>query len=428
LLTRIGVGPALGLGGIGSGIGIGAAAGIGWMYSSILLDPTQRPVFPERVLAADANTVMLTANRLTLQPGIWGLRWADGLGVIGPVLTAHRREVVREWLGGPVPAPGTPAVLDTGPYDPDPSGRGLDFEIVAVPGPLGDYRGWWIPAAARPGSGRPPGGAQPAGSAQPGSAQPGSAQPGSAQGGGRRSGGDRGAGNRPDAGGTAPPVVMVHGRGGSLRESLRVLPTLHERGHPVLVASYRNDEHAPPSPDGHYHLGDTEWTDLAAAVEYTGERTGSDRVILFGWSMGGAIIGAFLDRSPLADRVDAVVWDAPLVDWRATLRQQARNRRLPSALSPLAMGVTSLRIGMDFDRFDLRRHPPAVRPPTLLIHSDLDTAVPISASRALAADAHRLDWPIRMVEVAGVEHTGAWNADPAFYQRVVAEFLDGVRG
>ena len=218
---------------------------------------------------------------------------------------------------------------------------------------------------------------------------------------------------------------MVHGRGGSLREGLRVLPALHERGHPVLVASYRNDNYAPPSPDGFYHLGDTEWTDVEAAVEYVRGR-GADRIVLFGWSMGGAIIGAFLDRSPLAGHVAATVWDAPLVDWRATLRQQARNRRLPSALSPLAGAVTSRRIGIDFDRFDLRRNPPAVRPPTLVVHSDADTAVPISASRALVAAAPALDWPMRYVEVAGVEHTASWNADPAAYERTVVGFLDEV--
>jgi fermentation-respiration switch protein FrsA (DUF1100 family) len=122
------------------------------------------------------------------------------------------------------------------------------------------------------------------------------------------------------------------------------------------------------------------------------------------------------------------VWDAPLVDWRATLRQQARNRRLPSQLSPLAGAVTERRIGIDFDRFDLRRRPPAVRPPTLVVHSTADTAVPPSASRALVAAAPGLDWPMRLVEVPDVEHTGAWNADPAAYERAVTGFLDDVLG
>src|SRR3954454_24205711 len=142
-LMRIGAG----LGGRGAGLGTGAA-GIGWLYSSVLLDPTEQPIFPERVLAADRGSVMLAANRLTRQPGLWGLRWPGGFAVVGPVLGEGRRGVVRELVDGPVPAPGTPAVLDTGPYDPDPGARGLDFEPVAVPGPLGDYPGWLVPAPA----------------------------------------------------------------------------------------------------------------------------------------------------------------------------------------------------------------------------------------------------------------------------------------
>ncbi len=153
---------------------------------------------------------------------------------------------------------------------------------------------------------------------------------------------------------------------------------------------------------------------------------GARRIVLFGWSMGGALTGAFLDRSPEASAVAAVVWDAPLVDWRATLRQQARNRRLPPGLTPLATAVTARRIGIDFDRFDLRRHPPAVRPPTLVVHGTEDTAVPVATSRALVSAAPGLGWPMRYLEVPAVEHTAAWNADPAAYERAVTSFLADV--
>ncbi|MGI9000253.1 MAG: alpha/beta hydrolase family protein [Pseudonocardia sp.] len=359
------------LGRVGAGVGVGLGAGtvgLGWVYSSVLLGPARRPVFPERILAVDAATVTLAATRLTVQPGTWGLRWVDGLAVLGPVVGTRPGEVVRPLVSGPAPTPGTAAVLDTGPYDPDPGARGLSFVDVEVSGPLGAYPAWLVPAVG-------------------------------------------------DAW-----IVMVHGRGSSRREGLRVLPALHGCGHPVLVASYRNDEGAPASPDGRYHLGDTEWTDVEAAVRYVREH-GARRVVLFGWSMGAAIIGAFLDRSAEAAAVAAVVWDAPLVDWRATLRQQARNRRLPPMLTPLTRAITSRRIGIDFDRFDLRRRPPAVRPPTLVVHSTEDTVVPVAPSRALAATAPRLGWPMRYLEVPGVEHTAAWNADPAAYEQAVTAFL-----
>jgi uncharacterized protein len=366
LLRRVGAG-------LGIGLGMGAgAAGIGWFYSSVLLDTSARPVFPERVLAVADGAITLTASRLTTQPGTWGLRWASdhegGLAVLGPVAGESKHEVVRPLIGGDRPEPGSAAVLDAGPYDPDPAARGLAFENVDVPGPLGSYPAWFVPAD-----------------------------------------GDTWA-------------VLVHGRGGARREALRILPALHALGLQQLVISYRNDVDAPASPDGYYHLGDTEWEDVEAAVRFAVER-GARRIVLFGWSMGGAVTGAFLDRSADAARVVAVVWDAPLVDWRATLRQQARNRRLPPGFSPLASAVTSRRIGIDFNRFDLVRNPPAVRPPTLVVHSAGDTAVPVSASRALAAASRDLGWPMRYLEVPLVEHTASWNADPAAYEQEVTSFL-----
>jgi dienelactone hydrolase len=364
---------------VGAGLGIaasGAAAGIGWYFSGLLTDPTVRPLYPERVLAADSETLTVAANRLMAQPGIWGLRWPDGLAVMGPVLRTEPGRIVRSRLAGPVPAAGTAAVLDAGPYDPDPAARGLAFQEVAVATPLGPCPAWYVPV-------------------------------------------DSGVA----AGDTW--VVLVHGRGGSRGEALRVLPALHERGHPALVITYRNDPEAPASPDGRYHLGDTEWVDLEAAIRWAAGQ-GARRVVLFGWSMGAAIIGAYLDRSAEADRVAALVWDSPLLDWRATLRQQARNRRLPRVLTPLATAATSHRIGIDFNHFDLISRPPAVRPPTLLVHSDDDTVVPVQPSRTLAGAGPRLDWPIRYLEVPGVEHTGSWNADPERYERAVTGFLDEV--
>ncbi|MCY7343914.1 MAG: alpha/beta fold hydrolase [Pseudonocardia sp.] len=367
LLARVGTGV-----GIGAGLGgVGLGVGIGWFYSSVLLDTRRRPVYPERVLAAGNGTVTLDATRLAALPGTWGLRWTDGLAVMGPVVATPRGEVVRTLVGGPTPRPGTAAVLDTVPYDPDPSALGLDFLDVGVDTPLGPCPAWLVPAS-----------------------------------------GDTW-------------VILVHGRGGARREALRVLPAVHELGHTALVVTYRNDDGAPPSPDGRYHLGDTEWVDVEAAVRYALD-AGARQVVLYGWSMGAAIIGALLERSELATAVTAMVWDAPLLDWRATLRQQARNRRLPLWLTPVATSITSRRIGIEFDRFDLVRRPPAVRPPTLLVHGTIDTAVPVGPSRDLAAAAPALGWQIRFIEMPDVEHTGAWNADPAAYEGAVRTFLTEV--
>jgi hypothetical protein len=226
----------------------------------------------------------------------------------------------------------------------------------------------------------------------------------------------------PEPGSGATWVITVHGRGADRREALRIAPALRRAGLTVLAVTYRNDAGAPPSPDGRYHLGDSEWSDVAAAVRYA-RAHGAAAVVLYGWSMGAAVIGAYLDREPTAGRdVAGVILDSPVLDWRATLRRQAAQYRLPAAMSTAVEWCTSARIGIDFDRFDLVQRPPRVRPPTLVIHGADDRAVPVAPGRALAAAAGQLDWPLRYLEIPGADHTAAWNVDPAGYESAVTAF------
>ena len=217
-------------------------------------------------------------------------------------------------------------------------------------------------------------------------------------------------------------VIAVHGLGSSGMEALRILPTLHAAGLPVLAISYRNDEGAPASPDGLYHLGESEWQDVEAAVDYA-TANGAQRIVLYAWSMGGAVVGAYLDRAANARSVRAAILDSPVLDWRAVLALHTRNRHLPMFVTAIARWFISARIGIDFDRFDLLRHPPVVRPPTLLLHGSGDTMVPVQPARDLAAAAERLGWPLSYVEFPGAEHTAGWNVDQGGYERRVAEFL-----
>ncbi|MEQ3551307.1 alpha/beta fold hydrolase [Pseudonocardia nematodicida] len=370
--------PARPVPGIAAGVLAGALGGAGgavavcWHYSTVLLHPSVDPGLPERVLGTGDGTVELARTRLAGQPGVWGLRGPAGLSVVGPVRHRDRRRVVRELRAGPFPEDG-PAVLDAGPFDPDPGARGLRFDDVVVPTELGPAPAWRVHPPAPVAEGR-------------------------------------------------TWALCVHGRGGTRREALRILPALHAAGLTSLVVSYRGDGAAPPSPDGRSHLGDTEWRDVEAAAAYAAVH-GAERLVLVGWSMGAAVGGAFLDRSAHAGAVAAVVWDAPLLDWRRTLRRQARNRALPPSLAGLAGRVTERRIGIDLERFDLLRNPPAHRPPTLLLHSDGDTAVPVSLSRDLATTAPGAGWPVTYREFAGTEHTGSWNADPEGYEAAVTGFL-----
>lgn len=344
-----------------------AVAGLAWRYSTILLHPESEVVYADRVTAADRRTVTLAESHLTRQAGTWGLQWDGGHALVGPTVRRTAEGLVRPLLAGRPPAPGTVVVMDAGAYL-DPAARGLSVEAVDVPTALGAAHAWFVPADS-----------------------------------------DTWA-------------IAVHGRGASEREALRIMPTLQKLGYPVLAISYRNDVGSPASPDGRYHLGDTEWQDLAAAVEFA-VASGARRVVLYGWSMGGAIVGAFLHRSPDAALVDAVVLDSPVLDWRAVLVLQTRNRHLPTVLAGVAERVTAWRIDADFDDLDLLSHPPRVRPPTLLLHGAADSTVPVQPARQLAASAATLGWPLHYEELRHAEHTAGWNVDPERYENAVADFL-----
>jgi len=344
-----------------------AVVGLAWRYSAILLHPESEVVYPDRVTAADRGTVTLAESHLTRQPGTWGLQWDGGHALVGPTVRRTALGLVRPLLAGRPPAPGTVVIMDAGAYL-DPAARGLTVEPVDVPTALGAAHAWFVP------------------------------------------------------GDSDTWAIAVHGRGASEREALRIMPTLQKLGYPVLAISYRNDVGSPASPDGRYHLGDTEWHDLAAAVELA-VANGARRVVLYGWSMGGAIVGAFLHRSPNAALVDAVVLDSPVLDWRAVLVLQTRNRHLPTVLAGVAERVTAWRIDADFDDLDLLSHPPRVRPPTLLLHGAADSTVPVQPARHLAASAPTLGWPLHYEELQDAEHTAGWNVDPERYENAVADFL-----
>ncbi|HEX6347708.1 alpha/beta hydrolase family protein [Umezawaea sp.] len=357
----------------------GAVLGGGWYYSGQLLEPANsRPGYPDTsagpVGDAEEPAVLLEQSEDTVLPGTWGLLWDGGAARVGPVEGRPDGKVRRPLVAGTAPPAGTKVRMATTVWATDPKAAlGLDFTDVEVETELGAAPAWFVPGTS------------------------------------------------------STWVVAVHGRAGSRSEALRVLPRLHERGLPTLVVTYRNDtdEGAPASPDGLYHLGGTEWRDVEDAVEYA-KANGAANVLLYGWSMGGAIIGQLLARSPVAPSVTGVVLDAPVTSWTKTLELQAANRGVPTAIVPVAELVSDWRADIGFDRFDLVENPPAVKPRTLVFHGDADGTVPVRGSRDLAAAAERLRWPLRYVEVPGADHTAAWNTDQAAYERNLGDFLTSV--
>ncbi len=235
-------------------------------------------------------------------------------------------------------------------------------------------------------------------------------------------------------GGTAPAwwiaprdsdvvAVLVHGRGGSRDEMLRMASVLLPLGHGVLIPSYRGDGTAPDPEDGIGRFGADEWLDVAVAMMDPVIPSGA-RFVMVGNSQGGALVAHLLAKGDLADRVDAVVLDSPLIGLDATMVLQARLAGIPNPLvRPVLESAYVFARTKDFN-FASGEHVAflAQQPrPILLFHGDGDTFVAVGPSERLAAEDPA---GVTYVRVPGVDHVRFWNNDPQAYAEAVTSFLD----
>ncbi|SDH26516.1 alpha/beta hydrolase family protein [Microbacterium pygmaeum] len=223
-------------------------------------------------------------------------------------------------------------------------------------------------------------------------------------------------------------VIQVHGRGTTRAETLRAVPVFHGLGITSLVVSYRNDGEAPRSRSGTYALGATEWRDVDAAVGFA-RRRGAGRVILMGWSMGGAIALQLELTSAHRDAIVGLVLESPVVDWRIVLAYQAKLLHLPAPVTGLAIGalqsewatpVTGAGAAIPFDRLDVVARAAELRHPILILHSDDDGFVPSDASHDLVVARPDLV-ELQVFDVA--RHTKLWNYDQERWSQSIRQWV-----
>jgi len=223
-------------------------------------------------------------------------------------------------------------------------------------------------------------------------------------------------------------VIQVHGRGTNRTECLRAVPVFHAAGITSLVVSYRNDGEAPRSRTGTYALGATEWRDVEAAVGFA-RRRGAKRVLLMGWSMGGAIALQVALNTAHRDVIGGLVLESPVIDWRVVLDYQTKLLGLPQAISGLTIGalaaewaapVTRTGGAIPFDRLDVVSRADELRQPILILHSDDDGFVPSDASHDLVTRRPDLV-EMQIFEVA--RHTKLWNYDQDRWSDAIRSWL-----
>ena len=322
------------------------------------------PTYDVEVLAVGNGEVTLPCGA-SEAAGTWGLEWETGYARVGPVAATSEDGVVRPLLevAGDL-RPGLLVALDVYSYESDPADLGLDFENVIVEGDLGNYPAWYT------------------------------------------------------EGNDDTWVILVHDRDGYRREALRVLPALAGLGFPTLTITYRNDPGAPEG-GGRYGLGDPEWEDLQAAVDYAVEAGASD-VVLFGWGMGGTATAMFLHESTESRLVAGLILDAPLFDPGAVVDADARAHNVPGLIVGWAKGLATLRWGTDWGALSQVERADDFDVPILLFHGDADAIAPVAVSERFAAVLPGL---VQFERVTGAGHGACWNADPDRYETAVTAFL-----
>jgi uncharacterized protein len=352
--------------GLVAGLAVGIA--LSWHFSDRVLVPDHSSWLKEvEVEALPPGRIVLARTEDTVRPGVYGLDWEGGHAIVGPIVgegdetVTRRLRAVKGYLAPEVEVGVEPNVFSGDPRQ----AFGIPYADVEIEGELGPMPAWSIPGRSN------------------------------------------------------AWAIVVHGINGTPQVGLRVVPSLRRAHLPTLLITYREDLGAPPSPDGFHHMGLTEWRDLQAAARYALDH-GARRLVLLGYSMGGAIVTQFMQHSPLARRVSGLVLDAPALDWRRILEFNTTEMGLPGFMALPVEWAIGARIDVDWDDLDALQHPEAFELPILLFHGEDDEVVPISLSEDFAAELPR--W-VTYYSTPEAGHVEAWNVAPRLYERRLSRFL-----
>ncbi len=353
--------------------------GASWYYSGLIEDGAFK--IDREADELDLEVVSVSADQISFthpseegrwtQPGVWGFEWDGGHARVGDLLSDEDDIVTRQFVEVEGrPEPGTASRMSREVFSTDPLvAHGMLFEEVTFPGPLSPLGAWLI-----------------------------------------------------DGGDTW--VIHVHGHAGDRIEALRSIPAIARAGLSSLVIDYRNDEGVTEDPSGYYLYGATEWQDLEAAVQYALDH-GAESVIPYGYSMGGAIVMAFLYNSPLASEVSGVVLDAPMLDLSRVIDQAAGELHVPGFITSTARFITERRFDVEFDDMAYLEDVDQLTAPVLLFHGDDDDRIPVETSDEFAEARPDL---VTYERVPGAKHVHAWNLDAERYESALESFLSLVTG
>jgi alpha-beta hydrolase superfamily lysophospholipase len=180
-------------------------------------------------------------------------------------------------------------------------------------------------------------------------------------------------------------IVFCHGHAGSMDPDIEYAPALHDSGYNVVMFDFRGHSR---SEGQQVSMGYHERLDLLGVVDYLQSR-GIDRVGVLGFSMGGAVA---ISTAPQSDAIRAVISDGGFARLGSAIASGMRERGWPGWIavwvSPLIIGLASLRLGVWLSRADPIRWVDNIAPRALLIiHGGLDPYISLAEVQELYAKA-----------------------------------------
>lgn len=221
-------------------------------------------------------------------------------------------------------------------------------------------------------------------------------------------------------------AILVHGKGASRSETLRMSRALTEADYNLLVITHTGDIGAPAYPNGMVQYGRSEWREVEAAVRYVRDE-GAETIILGGISHGGAVVLGFMQRGTQARRIDGLILDSPASSLADVIDEAAEHRGIPpfnlpipESLEDAAKIAVSFRYGVDFSAVDYAGKEDLVTVPVLTFQGSEDRTVPPAVNDRFMATVGKKG---TYVVVDGADHVLAWNTDPPAYEKKMKKFL-----
>ncbi len=192
-------------------------------------------------------------------------------------------------------------------------------------------------------------------------------------------------------------LIVVHGWGANAEMMLPLAQPFHLAGMDVVLYDARN--HGKSDADSFSSLPRFA-EDLGSVLDWLGQRSPGQRVIVLGHSIGAA--AAILAASH-RDDIDLVIGLSGFAHPNLVMNRHLDRPWLPRYLRPLILNYIQWIIGYRFDDIAPMNRIPHVHCPVLLAHGTKDRVVPISDMHLIEANTSA-ERPIRILPIEGAQH------------------------